>query len=164
MCIMSRFFYILLPRIVPTLLNGFVALPKSILRWLLRKPEIFVLDSYFHETYERSGPPPIINKSYGGVWNQISIGSTTMQQAISQWWDAADSATGTTHWYEDTLWNATAVPPTGRGSIANGGASDNGEILARGVATHRLNESAPGVPLYTSRFFTNPTCRGYPWY
>ena len=124
------------------------------------------MDSYFHETYERTGPPPIINKSYSGVWNQISVGGTTMQQAISQWWDAADSAAGTTHWYEDTLWNATAVPPTVPGfPSANGGVglgNPDGENLARAV--QRLNESAPGVPWYTSRFFTNPSCRGYPWY
>ena len=49
----------------------------------------------------------------------------------------------------DSVWNASGVPPPGAG--------------ARHV--HNLGAGkAPPVPWYTSRFFTNPTCRGFPWY
>ena len=109
------------------------------------------LGSYFFETYGKSSSQ--INISFSGVWNQIAVGGKTMQLAISQWWDAEASAPGSDHFYADTPWNASGSPPTAPSSPSRRGTSTSHDIVDH-----------PGVPWYTSRFFTNPTCRGYPWY
>eukprot|EP00658_Telonema_sp_P-2_P013840 TRINITY_DN15248_c0_g1_i11.p2 TRINITY_DN15248_c0_g1~~TRINITY_DN15248_c0_g1_i11.p2 ORF type:complete len:184 (+),score=41.20 TRINITY_DN15248_c0_g1_i11:151-702(+) len=78
-----------------------------------------------------------VPRQHDGVWNQISVAGTTMRQAVSDWWDGKQAV-----YYDDT-WDASATPPT----------TDDGPIVG-----------APIVPWYTSHYFTNPTCRGYPWY
>ena len=86
------------------------------------------------------------------VWNQISVGGQTMRQAISTWWNAVDLTTPGP-WLADCLWNPEGKPPAATTSAA--------QLQLRGNASEG---NAPPVPAYTSRFFCNPTCRGYPWY
>ena len=83
------------------------------------------------------------------VWNQISVGGSTMRQAISQWWKADPSKPGP--WLADCTWDPQGKPPPGS---------------SVGESYHADDEAgdAPPVPFYTSRFFCNPTCRGFPWY
>jgi hypothetical protein len=100
---------------------------------------------------------PLPKRSLDAVWNQISIGKTTMRQAIDQWW-SADATKDAGPYLQDGYWDPTGKPPT----------PPHVSSLDDPVALHTISdgrdERAPPVPWYTSRFFTNPSCRGYPWY
>ena len=77
-----------------------------------------------------------------GVWNQLSINGKTMRQAVGDWWQGKPAV------YYDTEWDPQGKPPVGAAPAVGAG----GEV------------QAPKVPWYTSHFYTNPSCRGYPWY
>ena len=79
-----------------------------------------------------------------GVWNQISINGKTMRQAVADWWNGKPAV------YYDPPWDPQGKPP----------ASEANDIAERADN----GDQAPRVPWYTSHFYTNPTCRGYPWY
>ena len=82
------------------------------------------------------------------VWNVIAVGGVTMREAVSAWWASDDAAPPALH--HDGYWNASGVPPADAPSPPDA-AADGGL-------------GAPIVPPWTSRYFTNPTCRGFPWY
>ena len=67
-----------------------------------------------------------------------------MQQAISEWWTLPIGTAG--KFYGDVAWNAAGTPP------------------GRGESSERSDGSTPVVPWYTSKWMSNPSCRGYPWY
>jgi hypothetical protein len=108
------------------------------------------------------------------VWNQISVQGKTMREAISAWWQAPLTHAGP--WLADCTWDPSGKPPLSP-SLATATAADDEEDKddrgedydddddddddARETVSSR---DAPPVPAYTSRFFCNPTCRGYPWY
>lgn len=99
--------------------------------------------------------------SLDAVWNQIAIGGTTMRQAISSWWKsdpAAAAADAGSFFHEDCLWDPDGKPPHADGKEDAAAAA---AMASRAVATAGSGR-APPVPFYTSRFFCNPTCRGYP--
>jgi len=106
------------------------------------------LGSYWEMLFDASmvqpPPPGIEPRPLDSVWNQIAINGVTMRQAIDAWWDDRDA---TPAWHQDSFWNPSGTPP-----------------LVDQVAHPGYSVDAPPVPAYTSRFFTNPTCRGYPWY
>jgi len=93
---------------------------------------------------------PLPKHSLDAVWNQLSIDGTTMRQAIDKWWNA-DASKEPGPWLQDTYWDPAGKPP------APPHHSDVGQH-------DHLDANAPPVPWYTSRFFTNPSCRGFPWY
>ena len=82
----------------------------------------------------------MVPRAVDGVWNEIAIDGTTMQEAIASWWEGEVPPT----FLADPPWDAGGKPPelrppwTGKGD--------------------------PPVPWWTSRFMTNPTCKGFPWY
>ena len=78
-----------------------------------------------------------------GLWNEIAVGGMTMRDAISGWWNGDDSKPAP--FVHDPPWD-----PNGK---APGPAWPN-----------QPDHPPPIVPWYTSRFITNPTCRGMPWY
>ena len=88
------------------------------------------------------------------IWNQIEVGGRSIQQSISVWWRGTDDAPPL--FLVDSFWNATAVVP----STASVRINDDGADDASKIGAGR----APIVPWYDSHFFTNPSCRGYPWY
>ena len=85
-----------------------------------------------------------------GVWNQISIKGRTMRQAVGDWWRGMPAV------YYDPPWDPQAKPPS---SVLDTLAEEE-----EGARQARGKGSAPIVPWYTNHFYTNPTCRGYPWY
>ena len=73
-----------------------------------------------------------------------------MQEAITEWWELPVGTAGT--FYGDGVWNAAGKPPPAASALeSQEKRSDDG---AR----------TPVVPWYTSKWMTNPSCRGYPWY
>ena len=116
------------------------------------------LGAWFFTTYQKNYTRPCFPKPCNGttrvtspknaIWNQIQVGGASIQQSISKWWRGSKDAPPI--WLVDSYWNATGVAPTTTTpSQVQGGATDS---------------RAPIVPWYDSHFFTNPTCRGYPWY
>ena len=115
----------------------------------------YFLHSCYLGVYSMSG------RGNTSVWNIISVGGVTLREAVSAWWSSVNAAVPMVH--HDCLWNASGVPPAdaatadavspyhsyGGGGAPGAGADDLG---------------APIVPPWTSRFFCNPTCRGFPWY
>ena len=103
------------------------------------------LGSYFEESF---GTTPQaaghVNRPVSGVWNQITVGGKTMQQAISEFWNTPMDSQAPGKFYQDDVWDPAGKPPSGLESRAEGG--------------------APVVPWWSARWMTNPTCRGYPWY
>ena len=101
------------------------------------------LGSYFDESF---GTTPqaagYVHRPVSGVWNQITVGGKTMQQAISDFWN--DAPTGNT-FYADVAWNPKGTPP----NPPVGGA---------------IGASTPVVPWYSAKWMSNPSCRGYPWH
>eukprot|EP00658_Telonema_sp_P-2_P034896 TRINITY_DN25446_c0_g1_i2.p1 TRINITY_DN25446_c0_g1~~TRINITY_DN25446_c0_g1_i2.p1 ORF type:complete len:318 (+),score=40.75 TRINITY_DN25446_c0_g1_i2:355-1308(+) len=98
------------------------------------------LGSYWGMTFscDLGGPGSCdhVPRLQDGVWNQISVAGKKMREAVGDWWAGRPAV------YYDPPWNPAGAPPTPVG----------------------LRVGAPIVPWYTSRFYTNPTCRGYPWY
>jgi len=62
--------------------------------------------------------------------------------------------------HHDSYWNASGVPPAGVDAAQEPPAARAGDASAAAQA----GLDAPIVPPWTSRYFTNPTCRGFPWY
>ena len=91
------------------------------------------------------------------VWNIISVGGVTLREAISAWWASDGSAAPMLH--HDCFWNASGVPPA-----AEAGLDAPAKYHAYGGADVDAGLGAPIVPPWTSRFFCNQTCRGFPWY
>ena len=75
-----------------------------------------------------------------------------MQQAISEWWALPMGTAG--KFYGDVAWNAAGTPP-GRGESSE---TSDGSSVANDKS------GTPVVPWYTSKWMSNPSCRGYPWY
>jgi len=109
------------------------------------------------------------------VWNIITVGDVTLQQAISLWWtnstktnegSVASSSSSSPMLYHDCYWNATGVPPAA--SSLTSAVYDEYHSYAYGgrdVGGRQEDKvGAPIVPPWTSRYFCNPTCRGFPWY
>jgi hypothetical protein len=104
-----------------------------------------------------------------GVWNQIAIKGRTMRQAVGDWWVGKPAVV------YDPPWNPQGKPPQSRSSVE---AAASSATPAAETTHHQFHSSghpdeqagvragggAPRVPWYTSHFYTNPTCRGYPWY
>merc|ERR1712192_91167 len=92
-------------------------------------------------------------RALNGIWNEITVGGKTMQEAVSEWWNGDVSKPAS--FLQDTFWNASGVPPTA-------------------METHRArmlrgdnpidDQKTPIVPWYTNKYITNPSCRGFPWY
>ena len=103
------------------------------------------LGSYFEESF---GTTPQaaghVNRPVSGVWNQITVGGKTMQQAISEFWNTPMDSQAPGKFYQDDVWDPAGKPPSGLEGRAEGG--------------------APVVPWWSARWMTNPTCRGFPWY
>eukprot|EP01052_Picozoa_sp_SAG31_P033696 SAG31_NODE_3843_length_3823_cov_17.361171_2_plen_80_part_00 len=79
-----------------------------------------------------------------------------MQEAISEWWGLPMGTAGS--FYGDKPWDPTGKPPS---------AVDDGTLQRIAGNTANRGDSkveAPIVPWYTSRWMSNPSCRGYPWY
>lgn len=100
---------------------------------------------------------PLPKHALDAVWNQLSIGKTTMRQAIDQWW-SADASKESGPYLQDDYWDPMGKPPTPPQ------VSSLVDFAAFRATRDDRDERAPPVPWYTSRFFTNPSCRGYPWY
>jgi hypothetical protein len=114
----------------------------------------YFLHSCYLGVYSLSG------RGNTSVWNIISIGGMTMREAVSAWWAAGNASSPMLH--HDGYWNASGVPPAGAATAAAAAAAAGPPPSARRAATEALG--APIVPPWTSRYFTNPTCRGFPWY
>lgn len=86
-----------------------------------------------------------------GVWNQISIKGKTMRQAVGEWWGGKPAV------YYDPPWNPQGKPPAAAAVEGAEVSSSTAESGGRPVG-----DEAPKVPWFTSHFYTNPSCRGYP--
>ena len=109
----------------------------------------YFLHSCYLGVYSMSG------RGNMSVWNIISVGGVTLREAVSAWWASDGTAAPMLH--HDSYWNASGVPPA-----AEAGLAAPAQYHAYGGA--RAGLDAPIVPPWTSRYFTNPTCRGFPWY
>eukprot|EP01062_Namystynia_karyoxenos_P052886 TRINITY_DN42589_c0_g1_i3.p2 TRINITY_DN42589_c0_g1~~TRINITY_DN42589_c0_g1_i3.p2 ORF type:complete len:346 (+),score=84.75 TRINITY_DN42589_c0_g1_i3:424-1461(+) len=116
---------------------------------------IFLFGCYlgaYWETYfdcsEVPGSCEHVPRPGDAVWNLVAVAGTTMRAAVGEWWRAAPGAPAR-HW-ADALWNASGAPPSA--------------AALRPSVGWAVGEEAPPVPWYTSRFMTNPSCRGFPWY
>eukprot|EP01052_Picozoa_sp_SAG31_P011978 SAG31_NODE_690_length_12796_cov_4.634559_10_plen_1106_part_00 len=78
-----------------------------------------------------------------GLWNELAVGGTTMRAAISTWWNADDSKPAL--FVHDLPWDPDGKAPTSQWPA-------------------QPDHPPPIVPWYTSRYISNPTCRGMPWY
>ena len=124
----------------------------------------YFLHSCYLGVYSLSG------RGNTSVWNIISVGGVTMREAVSTWW-ASGGNNSAPMLYHDSLWNASGVPPAAAGTELlpegvgeyhhHGGGGGSGES---GAPRPGDGLGAPIVPPWTSRYFTNPTCRGFPWY
>ena len=134
------------------------------------------LGAYFfgsHQTnYSQCYPPPcngtrVVGK-LTGIWNQISVAGVTMQAAISRWWRGAVSAAPV--WYLDSYWNPSGTPPPNvpppSPTTMEEQEDDASPAARKRTNTRRVGRrrAPPAVPWYVSRYFTNPSCRGFPWY
>ena len=88
------------------------------------------------------------NQLKNTIWNQIQVRGASIQQSISTWWRGSRDAPPI--WLVDLYCNATGVAPA---------ATTSSQVDSGG-----MDSMAPIVPWYDSHFFTNPICRGYPWY
>ena len=159
------------------------------------------LGSYFHENYATTYPLTVPHLAQeNGVWKQIEIEGVSMHDAIAEWWnstadsdgggddDEATAAGAASHWYQDSVWNATGqsltpvyahsnCDPGAKGTCNPGELCIGAPVLTpcpkSGVCPPNANQPSgkpsgghhtPMVPWWTNRMFTNPTCRGYPWY
>jgi hypothetical protein len=113
----------------------------------------YFLHSCYLGVYSMSG------RGNTSVWNIISVNNVTMREAVSTWWHSGNTSAPLL--YHDSYWNASGVPTgEGAGAAAPYHTHDGSDgALARGA-----DLGAPIVPPWTSRYFTNPTCRGFPWY
>ena len=59
-------------------------------------------------------------------------------------------------WYGDVAWNPAGTPP--------GSPSHDTTARSSVDATDGSGARTPVVPWYTSKWMSNPSCRGYPWY
>jgi hypothetical protein len=114
----------------------------------------YFLHSCYLGVYSMSG------RGNTSVWNIITVGGFTLREAISAWWNNSTSIAtnpsssssssslveGAPMLYHDCYWNPSGVPPEDSYVATN-------DTLG-----------APIVPPWTSRFFCNPTCKGFPWY
>ena len=87
-----------------------------------------------------------------GIWNQISVGGKTMQQAISAWWKSPSTAPPA--WEKDCVWTTTGKLPAPGWPPKTGARNSS---LAVAVADEaRDGEGAPTVPWYTSHCESTP--------
>lgn len=113
----------------------------------------YFLHSCYLGSYSLSG------RGNTSVWNIIAVGNVSMREAVGSWWSSNGTAAPMLH--HDCYWNASGVPPLDTDIDVRdtyhtyGGAVDDGG---------GNNLDAPIVPPWTSRYFCNPTCRGFPWY
>ena len=84
-----------------------------------------------------------------GVWNQIAIKGKTMRKAVGDWWAGKPAL------FYDPPWDPQGKPPVVTAVKHSSESQQHGDDW---------HVSAPKVPWYTSHFYSNPTCRGYPWY
>ena len=127
----------------------------------------YFLHSCYLGVYSMSG------RGNTSVWNIITINGITMREAISAWWTGTNitlnkmDTTETTNsmLHHDCYWNASGIPPlldidkdtTTMKDTYQTYTSSNFQKSSEGL-------DAPIVPPWTSRYFCNPTCRGFPWY
>ena len=113
----------------------------------------YFLHSCYQGVYSMSGRGGV------SVWNIIAVGNFTLREAVSAWW-VSEGAPGAPMRHHDCYWNASGVP-TAEGADSQGGLQAY-DAQGRGDGGGELD--APIVPPWTSRYFCNPTCRGFPWY
>ena len=115
------------------------------------------LGAYFEEAFGTTNESKV-PRAFDSVWNQISIDGLTMREAIDTWWLSATSTNGTRSLrisargekkplsllHADTPWDPTRKAPEYRAPWTG--------------------KKDPPVPWWTSRFMSNPSCQGYPWY
>ena len=146
------------------------------------------IGAYFYgvtaKNYTECYPPPCngtrVVKPPTGIWQQIEVGGVSMLAAISKWWSG--SATDPAVWHVDTYWDPNGVPPNS--THAASFAAESVESRRRLSSEEKMylypqrwevwmrpkrrvvgrRRGPPPVPWYVSRYMTNPTCRGFPWY
>lgn len=125
----------------------------------------YFLHSCYLGVYSMSG------RGNTSVWNIITVGGVTLQQAISLWWTNSTrnnkelSSSSSPMLYHDCYWNASGVPPSS--SLTSAVDDDQYHSYSYGgrdIDGWQDKVGAPIVPPWTSRYFCNPTCRGFPWY
>ena len=114
----------------------------------------YFLHSCYLGVYSMSG------RGNTSVWNIISVGGVTLREAVSAWWATSSVASPMLH--HDCFWDPSGVPP----SVAD---ADEAVAPQPYHSSYRGGGGggpldAPIVPPWTSRYFCNPTCRGFPWY
>ena len=111
------------------------------------------LGTYMTSDFASTDPVHVPRKQ-NGIWNEISVGGKTIQEAVSLWWNGDDSKPAA--FAVDHVWNASGVPPTTLASTPL--------LSVKGVVAQARAGKTPIVPWYTNKYISNPTCRGYPWY
>lgn len=144
-------------------LTNSISLGNRVLR------RVFQFNSNFASTNAGSVP-----RKMDGIWNQIEVAGKTMRQSISDWWAAPNTAPAA--FMHDYGWNATGAPPPAgwppKPTLGHPPAElAKGEEFpgfswssSKSVENYDDKIGAPKVPWYTSHFFTNRYCVGYPWY
>ena len=82
-----------------------------------------------------------------GIWNQISVGGKTMQQAISAWWKSPSTAPAAVE--KDCVWTTTGKLPA-PGWPPKTDALNSSSLAVAATDEARDGEGAPTVPWYTS--------------
>ena len=90
------------------------------------------------------------------VWNQISIGGITMRQAIEAWWDSIEETT------TPQRRRSLSSESSGNQLFLHADPPWNPNLKAPEYRRKWTGKGDPPVPWWTSRFMTNPSCRGYP--
>ena len=116
----------------------------------------YFLHSCYQGVYSMSG------RGNTSVWNIISIGGVTLREAVSAWWASGNASAPALH--HDCYWNASGVPPAEDVEEGRSAAPAPYHSYGGGRSGASDDLGAPIVPPWTSRYFCNPTCRGFPWY
>ena len=103
------------------------------------------LGSYFNSNFASTNPAQV-PRPMSGIWNQISVGGKTMQQAISAWWKSPSTAPPA--WEKDCVWTTTGKLPAPGWPPKTGARNSSLAVAATDEA--RDGEGAPTVPWYTS--------------
>ena len=124
----------------------------------------------YAKNYTECYPPPCngtrVTTPMKGIWEEIAVGGVTMRAAITSWWQGA--ATAAPVWHVDSFWDPDGLPPNGSAfaTEVTEPVEARRRLLDDGFGRQRRNarRGPPPVPWYVSRYMTNPSCRGFPWY